>query len=1196
MPFKPCDERSTLEGYSRMFARLLCSILRTIRQDHPWCQEYPFDEEQLMAAEELLKTVSLEKDEINDDDVMKAIHALGISLFCKEHTHIEKGDFVCPVYRFLVMASIMEGGNFMGETDIAAIIAKLQWTCRAMIYEEMMTRMKTMSEKQAWRQLGRFIKEGDYTAFNSIRQIMHLASAIAYGTSGMPQIEWLDDDYQRACINGKAVELDDIRKFVLDRTKAAKMQLEKEILFGHEFKEFGYTSAKVMDVLRNRKIGYSFIDSPENGFIKFKDKLMETLLNDPRISPFFVKRVRGGRIEWNKDGCEKWLKRTKAFLETLMPTIHITYGQPSRGEELATIRVKNQLNGMRGVYMSRGLVMILVSYSKTRSTTGKDKLVARFLPKEVGDLLVKYLSLVRPMEAFIAEQIESEGFDKYEKMLFADHEKSWNGGRLGDIFKRQMNDWGPVAMGLAEYRQLAKAFMRENMKHRFEDDDEEDARDHQSGHTSRMAGMRYGIAASDLDCLTSDKLLAFFRASREWHRLLGFKGDEMEIKPGMQKVEKVRVPQTNDNSPDIADLIKNGIEAGMQAVLERMGCMVTERWKPAGPMPPPDPPVRVSVTGKSMKALQDFWNDKKARFKSVEQGKAFQLIVDGKTDVLAILPTGGGKSLLFFLPTMLEPGMTTVVIVPLIAVMKDLRDRCVEANITCATWDPDNRLTVATNLLFVAVEHAIESAFCDHLQVLHSTGLLKRIVMDEVHVRLTHVNFRLGMERLVNVLRCVSIQIVLLTATLPPFMQIQLRIAFACEVWEVIRAQTTRPEIGYEVIEVEDDEDGELDIEIAFRVKEELRKCGDKDRGIVYCLQKKWAEKLKDFLNAELGDEVCDIYHANLSKEVREAVYEEWKKGERIKILVATSALGLGIDYAHVRFVIHQGQSRSLVDFEQETGRAGRDGKEAHSIVFTSAKIRADCEWIEKKEKEWAGHNTGGWKVMKDWVADKDECRRLVKGEYMDGKGVNCLSLKECVWCDVCKAAMGTVEEKEERRESTRMKGIECNMKRARVERRSKVDLVLEIREMMDKLSRQCVLCWVRCISAKHKLEYCEIMPGKCLRCQDRDHVWEVCDKVHYIGGGCCYGCGLPHKLNGEQIHGDVMTGACETGFEDKMIPLCWYIWRDVKWGRRLEAHFRMKWNVDQFRKWIGIIGDDKITNGVRVMLWAWKEVEKKPR
>jgi hypothetical protein len=160
--------------------------------------------------------------------------------------------------------------------------------------------------------LGKFVKEGQYTAFNSIQQVLHLASAIVYGTSGMPQIEWLDDDHIKASINGKMVKLDDISMFILDRVESAKIVLEKEILLGHDFEDFGYTSVKIVDVLRNTQIGYSFIDSGDNGFIKFKDKLMETLLNDPLIKGQFVKRVRDGKVEWNKDGCKRWLKATQS--------------------------------------------------------------------------------------------------------------------------------------------------------------------------------------------------------------------------------------------------------------------------------------------------------------------------------------------------------------------------------------------------------------------------------------------------------------------------------------------------------------------------------------------------------------------------------------------------------------------------------------------------------------------------------------------------------------------------------------------------------------------------------------------------------------------------------------------------------------------------------------------------------------------
>lgn len=126
---------------------------------------------------------------------------------------------------------------------------------------------------------------------------MHMASAIAFRSSGLPQVEWLDDHYQKASINGKAISFGEIKGFVFERMEAAKTLLEREILFRHDFNEFGYNCSKVVDILRQRKVRYSFIDSLENGFVKFRAKVLEVLLKDPLVRPIFVKRVNGQELE-----------------------------------------------------------------------------------------------------------------------------------------------------------------------------------------------------------------------------------------------------------------------------------------------------------------------------------------------------------------------------------------------------------------------------------------------------------------------------------------------------------------------------------------------------------------------------------------------------------------------------------------------------------------------------------------------------------------------------------------------------------------------------------------------------------------------------------------------------------------------------------------------------------------------------------
>jgi len=1194
-PFKVGEQESTLAGNARMFGRMLCSVVRTIEQGHHWCEQYPFNDKQKRGVKNLRKALDLGKGDESDAQVILAIHKLSVALFCHESKDISKGDFASPVYRFLVIGSMREDGGFVSELRVTNLIAKLQWCCRAMIYEEMLRKMEKMTEAKAWKKLGKYVKEGRYTPFNSLREVMHLASGIAYNSPGLPQVEWLDEECDKASINGKAVTFEDIKGFVHERMNAAKKMLGRDILFGHEFKEFGYSCGKVVEVLRSPKVGYSFIDSLDNGFVKFKDKLMEILLKDRLVKSMFVKRTIGERIEWNKDGCKKWLKRTKAFLEIMSVLIHITYGQPARGEELSTTLIKNQILGLRSIYWSRERVMLAISYSKTRSTTGKEQPIARYLPEEVGDLLVKYLSLVRPMEAFIAEQIGCEKYENYGKVLFTDHERAWSGKKLGDIFKNQMNAWGPTALGFQEYRQLIKLFMRKHLKEvKWEGDD--DILDLQMGHNSHTGGLRYGVGADDLAEVTSDQLLGFFHISQKWHRLLGFGKDEDRGRASrITTVRQVEAPMENSEP--------------VQVVKRRRQRSRLRTIEPPLPLPELKAVSSLSVSASILEALRTFQKDPMATFKSVEQAMALQLILDGTRDVVAILPTGGGKSLLFFLPTMLEKEFTTVVIVPLIAVMQDLRSRCIECGISCANWDPDNRAMGPVNLLFVAVEHAIEPRFMNHLQVLYGAGRLRRIVMDEAHVTLTHRDFRPGMERLVSVMRTVPVQAVLLTATLPPSMEMDLRVALACQVWDLIRAQTVRKEIGYEVVEVSEEDD--VDIEIGLRLRTELRgwskgstgELNGGERAIVYCLQQQWADKLCRFLNEELGDSICEVYHANLSAEVRLSRYNEWVAG-RIRILVATSALGLGIDYPQVRLVVHQGQSKSMMDFSQESGRAGRDGKPAKSIVFTSEDIRAKCAWIEDKESQWTGHVTGGFKAMREWVANSNQCRQLGLAMYMDGKGTNCVSIKDCVWCDVCRREMswgGHVRYSDDDMDQRRMleralwseseEDADVNMERAQQSTRALTATAQKIREMMDGLSERCVICWINKVSADHELAECELMHGKCIRCQDERHKLKQCQRVRYWGGRCCFSCGLPQRLGQVHIHGDASMGECESGYMDKMWPLCWQVYRRRGWRVELEAFFRQEWEEDGFRNWISQV-EDGMANGVRVMLWAWDKLE----
>ena len=107
----------------------------------------------------------------------------------------------------------------------------------------------------------------------------------------------MNDDYIKININEKMMKLNDINKFIFNKVEIIKMILEKEILLNYDFENFRYTFMKIINILWNTKIEYSFINNNNNNFIKFKNKLIKTLLNNSLIKKQFVKYIKNRKIE-----------------------------------------------------------------------------------------------------------------------------------------------------------------------------------------------------------------------------------------------------------------------------------------------------------------------------------------------------------------------------------------------------------------------------------------------------------------------------------------------------------------------------------------------------------------------------------------------------------------------------------------------------------------------------------------------------------------------------------------------------------------------------------------------------------------------------------------------------------------------------------------------------------------------------------
>jgi len=341
-------------------------------------------------------------------------------------------------------------------------------------------------------------------------------------------------------------------------------------------------------------------------------------------------------------------------------------------------------------------------------------------------------------------------------------------------------------------------------------------------------------------------------------------------------------------------------------------------------------------------------------------------------DVLAILPTGAGKSLCYQLPALARDGLTLVVS-PLIALMKDqvdqLRAGGVEATFLNSSLDPDQARERFEGLrhgryklLYVAPERLMTQDFLPGLKAWNVTAL----AVDEAHcISEWGHDFRPEYRRLREVRQTLpEIPIIALTATATP--RVREDIAAQLELRDPARflASFNRPNLSYRIVPKD---------RAPRQVVEFVRTRGE-DSGIVYCQSRKRAEELAACLR-QAGISAA-AYHAGLDPAERAGNQDAFLRDE-IRVVCATVAFGMGINKPDVRFVIHADLPKNVEGYYQETGRAGRDGLPADCLLlYTRGDVSKFQRFIDENPDEQAREFARLQLAQMADYAESDSCRR----------------------------------------------------------------------------------------------------------------------------------------------------------------------------------------------------------------------------
>lgn len=805
----------------------------------------------------------------------------------------------------------------------------------------------------------------------------------------------------------------------------------------------------IVDDVNNAAPSYSFIvDLLQDKQLDSQQWLLRRLAGTPAWTQQWVASSSPSRRPGTISPAmlAKYSRSIDRFLGSLGFLVHITYGQPARGTEFLTIRFRNTVaGGLRNVFINRGLVMLVYLYNKSDSA----KVIYRFLPKSVSSLLVYYLWLVLPfweeVRVYAGESILPSPFvwplKPAKKELFAEKaptkdpekpkglQKQWTSELLSAAVKSNFQKGCGQDIAIASWRHICKAYMRRYLlkiqpgkgasknpllkgilddedQYSSEDSDAESEEegeptsvfDRQTGHSGLTGANVYGRLVSEGSFEVLGKRESYRTASILWHRLLNLHGSSSSQPSSMATGGNVSIRPALGNLSTPTTARKRRALSSFEKQAQRTQVERLLDLKLAN----------------LLLSLQGLYGPT-AGFRGLQE-QALQAIMEGKNPVVVVMGTAAGKSLCFQLPAAISTGVT-VVIAPLTSLINDLSTRSQGLRISASIWDP-SKPAPSARLVFTTPESALSAAFARFLSTLRYSGQLDRIVVDECHTMLDgRAGYRLQLQDL-GQLGQLGEQMVYLTATLPPH---EVGDLFSLVKWDpskatIIRGATIRPNICYSVLSILQRPKAKASAEdlmlqaIRAVVAEKLARFKlASSLVVIYCSTVKDTKNLA----AALG---CDAYYGDLDLESglegqKDKVLRMWDSTEvrpqrfcSGRAIVATgSALGLGLDKPNVRLVIHTGYIRSLKEYSQESGRAGRDGQPSEAIVLQLSPLSAAprLQQLQPQPIQPVLREGQAPYTAQDYLSNR-VCRRVVLDSYLDGAFTRqgCKDSEEK--CDIC--------------------------------------------------------------------------------------------------------------------------------------------------------------------------------------------------
>ena len=733
-------------------------------------------------------------------------------------------------------------------------------------------------------------------------------------------------------------------------------------------------------------------------------------------------------INWNHTTLKKWMADAQDLLRNILFLIHISSGQPARGEELSTFQIANKTTNMRSLYVINNRLCLVQTYYKMRAIHTIEQNIARFLPTRLSSLVASYLLYIRPMETFVASILNGKTSQAtFQTYLFVratpKYVERYTGSQITEAFTQKYFEMdGQEKITINEYRHVATALCDHHIK---SDCNVKTNNAHlQAGHTSSVASTTYAVSSIDLRCMNRELLRYFESLSMQWHVLIGAeenKGNTDQL--NNQKPMSIMY-HNNDKMTDY-DNITNVDNGNKHTIFNKKGIVNNiihttttihnQSYSDNGNSLVFD--QRAILL--SMKGLKSLYNEH-ANFSCIGQAQAVAAVIHGTKSLIVHLPTGAGKSTVIFAPLKVVDSGVVVLIVPLHALQTEICNRASEFGINYKVWKRSLNYMDAPSLVIASVEGADTTEFVLFVKHLFELGQLQRIIVDEAHLIVT-ATYRKSMQFAERLRAMCDIQLVLMSATINWAMEREFTSKFS-RIFHKITGPVQHYNQFVNVIHVQIHQKHQARVKYPMleHLTYLLEQRPKQDRMIVFCLtrndvHKYWNHAVKHYsstsffdlhktsllnkskdVNKDSINGICAMFHAGIHQTEKENVLEQFIKG-KVLVVFATTGFGAGIDVSDVRHIVHMHSAYSLVDYVQEIGRGGRDKKGCTATLLFDASIDSRANI-----KGDIVVSLGGVDVMK-YAHNNTNCRHKQLTSAVCLEGLECLLLMSKPMCDVCK-------------------------------------------------------------------------------------------------------------------------------------------------------------------------------------------------